>query len=290
MGQGGQIARAHGLGTVTLLGWLIISASACVRDDEPLTVHAAASLTDVLPRVAEAWRSSSASKAASVPVRWSFGASSRLAKQIEAGAPGDAYFSADTAWMDYLGERERLLPGTRRVVLRNQLVLIVPRSSSDVRATDPLSLVRDPALHRLALAGESVPAGRYAKAALERAGVWDALQAEGSGKQIVRADDVRMALAWVARGEAEAGIVYATDAKAEPRVQVVYTFPADRHPPIRYTAAVLDDAKHPDAAKAFLDFCGSDEARTIFGAAGFEPASASVPAPHASRHPGAEAP
>lgn len=231
----------------------------CRGEAPPLTIHAAASLADVLPRVAQLETSSWSSES----VRFHFGASSRLAKQIEAGMPGDAFFSADDAWLDYLAERGLLLEDTRTELLQNQLVLVVPAGASDV-PREPRALAGE-SLRRLALAGEGVPAGRYARAALEQAGVLSALRG-----RIASADDVRMALAWVARGEADAGVVYATDAKAEPRVKVAFAFAPGSHPPIRYPAAVLARARHDEAAKAFLEHCESDEARALFLAAGFE--------------------
>lgn len=245
---------------------MALLALGCRGEEAPLTIHAAASLADVLPRVALLWTSSSSSPSPREDPRFHFGASSRLAKQIEAGAPGDAFFSADDAWMDYLAERGLIARDTRVEVAGNQLVVVVPRNASFV-PTSPRALVAsDASLHRLALAGEGVPAGRYARAALDEAGVLTALR----GK-IVSADDVRMALAWVARGEADAGVVYATDAKAEPRVKVAFAFSPGSHPPIRYPAAVLARARHEQAAKAFLEHCQSDEARALFLAAGFGP-------------------
>lgn len=234
----------------------LVVAAGCARDPVPLTVHAAASLTSVLPRVADTFSPSSG------PVRFHFGASSRLAKQIEAGAPGDVFFSADAAWMDYLETRGLLRAGTRRDLLGNRLVVVVPRSSS--LALSSLADLAGPAVARVALAGEGVPAGRYARAALTHAGVLDAV-----APKVASADDVRMALAWVARGEADAGIVYVSDAEAEPRVKVVVSVPADAHPPIVLPAAVLASSRRPDEAAAFLAHCEQAEARALFVAAGF---------------------
>jgi molybdate transport system substrate-binding protein len=248
--------NAHAIRSLLALAALVVVAGGCAREEAPLTVHAAASLTSVLPRVASSF------SAVSGPVRFHFGASSRLAKQIEAGAPGDAFFSADSAWMDYLDERGLLRAGTRRDLLENALVVVVPAGSS-LRLASLADLARAD-VPRVALAAEGVPAGRYARAALEESGVLAAVSAKAAS-----ADDVRMALAWVARGEADAGIVYVTDAKAEPRVQVALALPSELHAPVVIPAAVLAGAKHPAEAEAFLTHCEGDAARALFEAAGF---------------------
>lgn len=248
--------RLLGVALVTLA---VLVGSACARAGEsegPLIVHGAASLADVLPRVAAPF------EAVNGPVRLQFGASSRLARQIEAGAPGDVVFSADLAWMDFLDERGLLRPGSRRVLLENALVVVVPAGSR--RSLPSLHALANDGIARMALAGEGVPAGRYARAALESAGVL-----EGLSSKVASADDVRMALAWVARGEADAGIVYATDAKAEPRVQVAFVIPRELHPPVVVTAAVLASSTRPDEAERFLAHCESEGAREVFHAAGF---------------------
>lgn len=238
------------------LGALVLGSGGCPREEAPLTVHAAASLADVLPRIAETFPTTSG------PVRLQFGASSRLARQIEAGMPGDAFFSADSAWMDSLDERGRLRPGSRRVLLENALVVVVPAGSA--RTFTSLDELAQADITHLALAGEGVPAGRYARAALGEAGVLEAL-----APKVASADDVRMALAWVAREEAEAGIVYATDAKAEPRVKVAFAIPSTLHPPIVFSAAVLSSSTKPEEALRFLAHCESEGARALFEAAGF---------------------
>lgn len=231
----------------------------CTREAPRLTVHAAASLTDVLPRVAEQWQ-----QAGGQAVTFAFGPSSRLAKQLEAGAPGDLYLSADSAWMDYAEDRNLLASGSRTDLLANELVLVVPRDSSLVPASPTELRAAGRRLTRLALAGEGVPAGRYARAALEQTAAMTALL-----PAITSADDVRMALAWVARGEAEAGVVYATDAAADPRVKVAFAFAPSTHPPIIYPAAVLRGSSRAKDAEAFLEHCRTAEARALFQAAGF---------------------
>ncbi len=226
--------------------------------DSTLLVLAAASLTDVLPRVAEIWE-----REGGLPVRFSFDATSRLAPQTLQGAPADLFFSADEAWMEWVAERDGLLPGTREDLLENELVVVVPAhgSFSPERPAD----LEDPAIHHLALAGENVPAGRYAQAALESSGVWRALE-----RRVIRAGNVRGALEWVALGEAEAGIVYRTDAQAEARVRVAFSFAPGTHPPIVYPVAVLRRAPLPRVARAFLAFCRSQAAGAIFREEGFD--------------------
>jgi molybdate transport system substrate-binding protein len=228
---------------------------------KPLWVFAAASLTDVLEEVDRAFTART-----HVEVRASYAASSVLAKQIEAGAPADVFFSADLAWVDYVEKRGLLQAGTRRDVLSNSLVLIAP-ADSPVRVTiaPHFDLAGALAGGRLATGDpDSVPVGKYARAALTQLGVWDSV-----APRLVRAENVRAALEYVARGEAVLGIVYRTDAQAEKRVRVVDTFPADTHPPIVYAAVVTAAARAP--AREFVDFLSSDEARGIFVRYGFTP-------------------
>jgi molybdate transport system substrate-binding protein len=213
-------------------------------ESEPvtITVLAAASLTDVLPKVGELWTAVTGQHATFV-----FDASSRLAKQIEAGAPADVFISADEEWMDWAAERSLVRTDTRKDLLGNSLVAVVPAGASFVPGS-AAELV-DPRIAHLALAGESVPAGKYARTTLGTLGVWDGVSA-----RVVDGDSVRTALGWVARGEAEAGIVYGTDARVEPGVQVAFAFPPDSHPPIVYPGAVVKAAQHPEQAAAFLEF------------------------------------
>ncbi|HEX4388896.1 MAG TPA: molybdate ABC transporter substrate-binding protein [Steroidobacteraceae bacterium] len=224
-----------------------------------LLVFAAASLTDALDEVNRAFTASS-----HLPVKASYAASALLAKQIEAGAHADLFFSADREWMDYLDKRGLLRAGTRRDVLGNSLVLIAPADSA-VRLTIAPGFKFEAALGggRLAMADpDSVPAGLYGKAALTKLGVWDSV-----APHVAAAENVRAALAYVARGETPLGIVYATDAAAEKRVRVLGVFPADSHPPILYPAALTTGA---DAGAAqYLGFLSSSEASQIFARYGF---------------------
>lgn len=246
---------------------LLVPPSRAEKSAAPLTVLGAASLTESLGRVAAAWQAKG-----NGPVTLSFDSSSRLAKQVEAGGPADAFFSADLEWMDWLEQRGLLAQGTRVTLLGNSLVAVVPAGAAFV--PEDASALTSPAVRRLALAGEAVPAGKYARDALAAHGAWGSVQ-----DRVVSGDNVRSTLAWVARGEVDAGVVYATDARVEPKVKVAFTFPASSHAPITYPAAVLAGSAHKDDAKRFLAFCRSAEAAAIFAAAGF------VPSPPAAESP-----
>ncbi|MDX1432614.1 MAG: molybdate ABC transporter substrate-binding protein [Gammaproteobacteria bacterium] len=236
----------------------MLASSAAARDS--ITIFAAASLRDGLQAVTTVWDSDGGA-----PTRTVLASSSTLARQIEHGAQADLYISANVAWMDYLDERNLIERATRVNLLGNALVLIAPRAS-DVRLEIAPGFDLAGALGKGLLAtGDPahVPAGIYARQALERLGVWDALT-----KRLTRSDNVRAALALVARAEAPLGIVYASDAIAEDAVRVVDTFPADSHAPIVYPAAVVAGGGHPDA-RALLDFLGSPEAARHFERFGF---------------------
>jgi len=247
------------VGTAGLAG--AAGAGRTAGEDAPaqLLVFAAASLSEALDEVGRVFTTRTG-----VRVNASYAASSVLAKQIEAGAPADAFFSADLAWVDYLDERGLLKRGSRRDVLGNSLVLIASADS-------PLRLSVAPGFDLTAALGEgrlatadpdSVPAGKYARAALTKLGVWQSVS-----DRLVRGENVRAALAYVARGEAPLGIVYQTDAQAEKRVRVVGVFPEDSHPPITYPLALTVRAR-PEAAR-FADFLASETARQIFTRYGF---------------------
>ena len=226
-----------------------------------LVIFAAASLKNALDDIATGWKDSGKPAA-----KISYAASSALAKQLEQGAPADLFISADTDWMDYVEKKDLIKKDTRVNLLGNKIVLIAPKDSKatvDVKQGFDLSKVL--AGGKLAMANvDSVPAGKYGKAALEKLGAWDGVK--GS---IAQAENVRAALLLVARGEAALGIVYSTDAAAEPNVKIVGTFPAGSHPPIIYPAALTKDTKSPDA-KAFLDLLKSTRARPAFEKQGFE--------------------
>ena len=233
-------------------------------------VLAAASLQESMEAAADAW----AAKGHARPVL-SFAASSALARQVQAGAPADIFVSADEEWLDTLQGNGLIRQGTRAKMVGNRLVLIAPAASTLALNAEPgLALASALGDGHLALADpQGVPAGRYARQALEKFGVWDEVSA-----RIASADNVRGALALVARAEAPLGIVYATDAAAEPRVRVVATFPEDSHTPITYPVAVLATSRHPDA-QALRDFLLSPEAQALFRRFGFTAAGPGTGSP-----------
>jgi len=249
-------SKAALLGAV-LLGLLLSATPVQARD---LTVFAAASLKEALDDAAQQFQRLSGRK----PVI-SYAASSALAKQIENGAPADIFISADIDWMDYLSQRGLIKAGTRSDLLRNRLVLIGPADSriqTEIRRGFPLAqLLGD---GRLSMADpDSVPAGKYGKAALEKLGVWSSVES-----RVVRGDNVRTALIFVARGEAPLGIVYQTDAYAEKKVRVIAQFPQDTHPAIIYPMGITSSSKHASAPE-FASYLKSKEARAIFEKYGF---------------------
>jgi len=228
--------------------------------DKSLTVFAAASMKNALDEADAAYTAKHQVKIAA-----SYAASSALAKQIEQGAPADIFVSADTAWMDYAIEKKSVNAATRVDLLGNSIVLIAPKDSK----IDNVTIGQGFDLAKLAGDGrittgdvKAVPVGKYAKAALEKLGAWQAAESK-----FAMAENVRAALALVARGEAVLGIVYSTDAKVEPGVKIVGTFPADSHPPIVYPVAATVNAK-ADAAD-YLAFLRSATAKTIFEKYGF---------------------
>lgn len=226
-----------------------------------ITVFAAASLTDSLKSIADAYQARTGNK-----IALSFGASSTLARQIEQGAGADLFFSADTDWMDYLNKAGLIAPASRKDLLGNQLVLIAASGNArDLKIAPHFDLAGALGDGRLALADPaSVPAGKYGKAALTALGVWDSV-----ASKLAPAENVRVALQYVARGEAPLGIVYATDAKADPTVRVAGVFPQASNPPIIYPVALTKTAS--PQARDFLAFLEGAEARAIFVKAGFSP-------------------
>jgi molybdate transport system substrate-binding protein len=240
-------------------GWVAAALLAAPAIAQDVTVFAAASLKNALDNISAAWKAESGKEAVI-----SYAASSALATQIEEGAPVDLFVSADLAWMDYLAEHGLIKPETRVELLGNRLVLIAPADApaADIGlGFDLAGLLGD---GRLAIANvDSVPAGKYGKAALESLGVWD-----GVADKVAQAENVRAALALVSTGEAPLGIVYRTDAAADPAVKIVETFPEDSHPPIVYPAAVTAEAASPDA-NALLAYLQGAGARKLFEADGF---------------------
>lgn len=243
-----------------LCTFLMVPLTTATTRAADVTVFAAASLKNALDGAAKAFEAKTGDK-----VVTSYAASSALAKQIEAGAAADIFFSADLDWMDYLQKKDLINTASRKTLLGNTLVLIAPKTSTVSLTIDmnfPLLEALGPD-GKLAMADvNAVPAGKYGKAALTYLGVWEAVE-----PRVAQAENVRAALAFVARGETPLGIVYGTDAKVEPAVKVVGTFPADSHPKIDYPVALVAKVK-PEAAK-FLDFILSSAAAPIFEEQGF---------------------
>jgi len=233
--------------------------SAVQAPPSTITVLAAASLTDALQQIGRTYEAATGKH-----VALSFAGSMILAKQIEASSGADMFISADSESMDYVDSKGLIAKPTRQNILGNSLVLIAPSESRVTLMIAPaFPLAAALGQGRLAMAGvETVPAGRYGKAALEKLGVWNSV-----ASRLAQGEDVRATLAYVARGEAPLGIVYATDARAEPKVRVVDTFPENTHPPIVYPAALTKDAK-ADAAQ-FLAYLKGPEASAVFAPAGF---------------------
>lgn len=236
-----------------------LTAAQAVAQSRGPVVLAAASLQESMTEAAGVWQR----QGNAAPVL-SFAASSALARQIEAGAPADIFFSADEPWMDYVQSKGMLRANSRSSFLKNHLVIIAPRHSRvRIMGFDVAGGLG--AKGRLSLADPSaVPAGKYAKAALMHYGSWSTVRS-----RVASAENVRAALALVERGAAPLGVVYATDARASKRVRVVKTFPDASHPPILYPIAVTAKSRHPDAA-AFVKFLQSTQGRAIFAKHGFD--------------------
>lgn len=236
--------------------WLAPGAALAQAPD--VVVFAAASLKTALDAIAAEFGRTGRRVAVS------YGASSALARQIEQGAPADIFISADLDWMDFLADRNLVRPDTRRNLLGNRLVLVTPPDQARPIELKPGALSAALGDGRLATASvAAVPAGRYARTALENLGLWR----EVSGR-LAEAENVRAALAFVARGEAPLGIVYETDARAEPRVGVAARIPETSHPPIIYPAA-LTSSSRSSAAGGFLDALRSPASAAIFAREGF---------------------
>ena len=246
------------IGAVLLLAFVLGSLQARAQE---VTVFAAASLQNALEEIGAVYAQRTGHAA-----KFSFAASSALARQIEQGAPAAVFASADQQWMDYLQERKLIVQSTRKDLLGNSLVLIVPAGDSmqvDIKqgfdfakflGKDGRWATGDPT---------NVPVGRYAQEALTSLGQWDFAQT-----RLVRAENVRAALAFVERGEAAAGIVYSTDAAVSQKVHVAGVFPAASHKPVTYPVAAV--AKHDDATtREFLAFLEKDDAKAIFRKFGF---------------------
>lgn len=254
--------RRHvmGLAAGLLLG---LAPAIGVAQAEPrdLVIFAAASLKTALDEAAASWVKETGKPAPKI----SYAASNALARQLEQGAPADLFLSADLDWMDYAAGKNLIRPETRVTLLANRIALIAPSDSTATIALAPgLDLSAALAGGKLAMGNvDSVPAGKYGKAALEKLGGWDKVK-----DKVAQADNVRAALLLVSRGEAPLGIVYTTDAAADPKVKVLATFPQDSHPPILYPVALTRDSTHPDA-QAFLTYLRGAGPRAAFEKQGF---------------------
>ena len=228
--------------------------------DKTITIFAAASMKNAVDDINAAY-----TKATGVKVVSSYAASSALAKQLEQGAPADVFASADLDWMDYGVQKKVIKEDTRVNLLGNRLVLIAPTDSklNNVTIGQGFDLAKLAGDGRITTGDvQAVPVGKYAKAALEKLGAWQA-----AAPKFAMAESVRAALAFVARGEAVLGIVYETDAKVEPKVKIVGAFPQESYPPIVYPVGLTTTAK-PEAA-AYLNFLRSSAAKAIFEKYGF---------------------
>lgn len=237
-----------------------VAAAAQGSNSRPLIVFAAASLKDSLDETAKAWRAGGG-----VEAKISYAGSLALARQLEQGAPADIFISADIETMDYAAARKAIRTESRFNLLQNRLVIVAPKAARmDSLPLTAEGLLRAMAGGRLTTGDvKFVPVGRYAQAALQKLGIWSAIE-----PRLAMTDNVRAALAFVMRGEAPLGIVYATDAAAEPGVKVVAQFPADSHPPIVYPLALTVATRNPEAPR-LLAFLRSNAGRTIFEKHGF---------------------
>lgn len=246
-------------GLLALAGLAAPFSTPAARAADPVVVFAAASLKGSLDAAKALYEADGGA-----PVTISYAGSSALARQIESGAPADVFISADLAWMNYLAEKKLVRPETERRLLGNRIVLVAPAAEAKPVQIGPgFPLAAALGDGRLVLCDVAVPCGRYGKAALEALGVWGSVQG-----RIAFAENVRAALAFVSRGEAPYGIVYATDAAADPGVAVAGVFPEDSHPPIVYPVAVTAESQNP-AAAAFVAFLASAKAGAVFERAGF---------------------
>lgn len=238
---------------------LWLSTPQSIPADRPITVSAAVSLSDALTAIARDY-----DRLGRGPIRFNFAGSNTLARQIVNGAPVDIFISADDAQMDVVAGAGLLKDGTRSVLLRNQLAVVVP--SDRPRAFKSFAEIADPAFKRIAIGDPAaVPAGVYAKQHLEKEGLWRAI-----APRVVPTASVRAALTAVTSGAADAAIVYRTDVRTSAGATVAWVVPADRGPRIVYPAAIVRDAKLPEAQR-FLDFLRGDSASRIFERLGFTP-------------------
>ncbi|MFZ4714580.1 MAG: molybdate ABC transporter substrate-binding protein [Bacteriovoracaceae bacterium] len=239
-----------------VLTFLFASISLNTRAEAPsITILAASSLTNVLPQIAKQWTQAN--------IDFSFEASGKLAQQIVKGSPADLFFSADNEWMDFLQSKSLLLQSSRFPLLSNRLVMIVAKGNP--LAIKNIQDLKNSSIQHLALAGEAVPAGKLARQVLTKNNLWDSIK-----NKVVDGENVRSALLWVSKKEAEAGIVFYTDSLIDQKVEVALTFPESDHAKIVYPAAVLTKSEKQKLALDFLKFCKSKKAQDIWTQAGFK--------------------
>jgi molybdate transport system substrate-binding protein len=259
--EAAMMTRRSWLALLVAAGWAWTAQVQSVpAQGKHVVIFAAASLKNALDDIAGQWQHATGKKAVI-----SYAASNTLIKQIEQGAPADIFISADLDWMDYGQQKNLIKPDSRFNLLGNRLVLIAPKDASvsaNIQSGFDLATVLKGG--RLAMGNvDAVPAGKYGKAALEKLGVWDSVK-----DKIAQAESVRAALLFVSRGEAPLGIVYQTDAAADPSVKIVGTFPENTHPPIIYPVALTKESTNPDA-QTFLNYLRSPAARAAFERQGF---------------------
>jgi len=240
-----------------LLPVCLLIAPGCSRDT-PITVSAAASLTDVIGEAARVYGDSTG-----IDVVTRFGASGVLARAIEEGTSADVFISADAGWVEELGKRGLLDLATARILAWNRLVFVTPAVDSAEAIATPPALVN---LKAIAIGDpKTVPAGHYAEQALTKLSLWPLLETK-----LVKATDVRAVLSLVETEQVEGGVVYATDALTSSKVRVAFTFPEGSHDPVAYPGAVLSGSRHPKPALSFLEFLSSPKGRAIFASFGFQ--------------------
>jgi molybdate transport system substrate-binding protein len=247
-----------------LVACLIRSAAPAATEPETITVFAAASLTEALEKLAQQYEDECKKTA----VRFSFAASSTLARQIEAGAPADIFISANEEWMDYLAARDLIMPATRVSSVGNALVMVAPADSPlgalEIDRRLDIGALISPGAKIVTGDPTNVPVGMYAKSAFENLGLWTLVE-----PLVARVDNVRAALALVERGEAPLGIVYETDARASKGIKVVGTFPPDSYPPISYSFAIVAGRNTP-AVRHFFQHLTSGPAAKVYEGLGFQ--------------------
>lgn len=236
-----------------------LTAPAARAETAELYVLAAASLTDVMTRIAESYKET----APNTRITFVFDSSGTLQAQIEAGAAADVFVSAAQRQMNALEEGGLIKGESRRDILRNRVVLIVPAAST--LALSSFEEAAGDQVRLIAIGDESVPVGQYTREIYERLGIWDAVKAKAN-----LGGNVRAVLSWVESGDVDCGIVYATDAASTDGVKVIAQAPEGSHAPVVYPAAVVEGTQHAEAAQAFLDYLSGETARDLFIAAGFE--------------------